>query len=129
MTEIVLVTALQRRQKIVKNKTVHRSERQRAREQTADPHQPAAQEPSVQKPATQEPAAQEPASEKPPAEKAAWGTDTVPRHIRRPMGWAHTRRQVTHNYFRGNQFGSSDSDPDLHGASFELSSYKVHKNN
>jgi hypothetical protein len=31
------------------------------------------------------------------------------------------------NFLSGNQFNSSDSDPDLHGAS--LSSYKVHKNN
>ena len=61
-------------------KTVHRSERQQAREQTADPQQPAAQEP---------------ASEKPPAEETARGTDTVPRHIHRPMGWAHTGQQVT----------------------------------
>ena len=88
--EIVLVTALQSDGKSEINKNVHRSERQRAREQTADPHQPAAQEP-----ATQEPAAQEPASEKPPTEEAARGTDTVPRHIHRPMGWAHTRQQVT----------------------------------
>jgi hypothetical protein len=74
----------------MKLKTLHRSERQRAREQTADPHQPAAQEP-----ATQEPATQEPTSEKPPTEEAARGTDTVPRHIHRPMGWAHTGQQVT----------------------------------
>jgi hypothetical protein len=129
MTEIVLVTTLQRRQKIVKNKI--RAQVGTATGQRTDGGPASARRAGAQRAEARHAGARRAGARLGEAPRRGGSTGNRHRPPTHPSSYGMGAHKTTGNtnYFRGNQFNSSDSDPDSHGASFELSSYKVHKNN